>query len=168
MKRALIISLAGALAFPTFADEPKTETRTAASAQAPASATPDSPLVQAAKRSNRRNGKKTTTIVITNESVRSSKGHITTAARQPQPLNVPEPKPGPEQQLAERQAKRAREEKRLEDARAEAAAKAKEHREKLRRNAAQEVEQGMYENLEGDPASAEHVAETAGDKKPPR
>ncbi|HEX8616523.1 MAG TPA: hypothetical protein VF911_02950 [Thermoanaerobaculia bacterium] len=166
MKRALIISLAGALAFPIFAGEPKKEAKATASTQATAPAVSDSPLVQAAKRSNRRNGKKTT-IVITNESVRSSKGHITTAAQQPAPLSVPDPAPGPEQELAERQAKRASEARRLEAARAEAAAKAKEHRENVRRNATQQVEQGMYESLEGDPASAEHVAETTGDKKPP-
>lgn len=168
MKRALILSLAGALALPMFAEEPKsTEAEPAETPKqtaAPAT-TADSPLVRAAKRSNRKNGKKAT-IVITNETLRNSKGHVTTTAAQA-PLNVPEPKPGPEQELAEKLAKRAADAKRLADARAEAAKKAAAHRDAIRRNAAEEAEEGMYESLDGDPAAAEHAAESTTENKPP-
>jgi hypothetical protein len=124
-------------------------------------------MVQAAKRSNRRNGKKGT-IVITNETLRSSKGHVTTTAAQA-PLNVPEPKPGPEQELREKMAKRAADKQRIETARAEAARKAAEHRTKLRRDAAEQAEEGLYEDPDGtgDPAEAEHAAENVSDPKPP-
>jgi hypothetical protein len=167
MKRALIISLAGALALPIFAEEPKKEAQPQPEQQAAAPVSTDSKLVQAAKRSNRKNGRKGT-ILITNETLRSSRGHITTAAAQA-PLNVPEPKPGPEQELAAKQAKRAADKKRIEDARADAARKATEHRTSLRRDAAEQAEEGLYEDPEGmgDPAVAEHAAETAGDAKPP-
>jgi len=168
MKRALIISLAGALALPIFAEEPKKEAQPQPGQQAAAPVSTDSKLVQAAKRSNRKNGGRKGTILITNETLRSSRGHITTAAAQA-PLNVPEPKPGTEQELAAKQAKRAADKKRIEDARAEAARKATEHRSGLRRDAAEQAEEGLYEDPEGmgDPAVAEHAAETAGDAKPP-
>ncbi|HYK00936.1 MAG TPA: hypothetical protein VE974_04215 [Thermoanaerobaculia bacterium] len=167
MRRVLIISLTGALALPIFADEPKKEAQPQSETQAVAPAAGDSLMVQAAKRANRRNPKKGT-ILITNETLRSSKGHITTTAAQA-PLNVPEPKAGPEQELREKMAKRAADRKRIEDARAEAARKAAEHRGKLRRDAAEQAEEGLYEDPEGmgDPAVAEHAAETAGDPKPP-
>jgi hypothetical protein len=167
MKRALIISLAGALALPISADEPKKAAQPQPETQAVAPAPGDSPMVQAAKRANRRNGKKGT-IVITNETLRSSKGHVTTTAAQA-PLNVPEPKPGPEQELREKMAKRAAEKLRIEEARAEAARKATEHRTKLRSDAVEQAEEGLYEDPDGtgDPAAAEHAAETAGDQKPP-
>jgi hypothetical protein len=167
MKRVLILSLAGALALPLFAEEPKsTETKPADAPKqttvAPANA--DSPLVQAAKRSNRKNGKKAA-IVITNESLRASKGHITTTSAQA-PINVPEPTPGPEQQLAEKQAKRAADAKRLEETRAANAKKAAAHRETVRRNAAQSAEEGLYEGLDTDPAEAEHAAGSTSGKPP--
>lgn len=169
MKRVLILSLAGALALPLFAEEPKsTETKPAEApkqATAAPAANADSPLVQAAKRSNRKNGGKKTTIVITNESLRASKGHITTTSAQA-PINVPEPTPGPEQQLAEKQAKRAAEAKRLEETRAANAKKAAAHREAVRRNAAEGAEEGLYEGLDTDPAEAEHAAGSTSGKPP--
>jgi hypothetical protein len=169
MRRALIISLTGALALPIFAGEPKKEPQPQPQTAAQTAAAPaktDSKLVKAAKLSNRRNGSRKGTIVITNETLRSGKGHITTTAAQP-PLRVPEPKPGPEQLLAEKQAKRAAENKKLEDARAEAARKAAEHREKVRREGAEQAEEGIYESMENDPAAAEHAAEIGSEKKPP-
>lgn len=165
MKRALIISLASALALPLFAEEPAKQAQPQSEKQVAAPATTDSPLVQAAKRSNRRGAKKGT-ILITNETLRASKGHVTTTAAQA-PLNVPEPKPGPEQLVAEKQAQRDADRKRLDGMRAEAERKAAEHREAVRREGVEQAEEGIYESLDGDPAAAEHAAETAGDKKPP-
>ena len=166
MKRALILSLAGALALPIFADEPKKEAKPQAEQQADAPLATDSKLVRASKLANRKNGRKSS-ILITNETLRSSKGHITTTAAQA-PLNVPEPKPGPEQELAAKQAKRAADKKRIEDARAEAARKAAEHRSNLRRDGAEQAEEGVYESdSNDDPAAAERAADLATDPKPP-
>ena len=166
MKRALILSLAGALALPIFADEPKKEAKPQAQQQADAPLATDSKLVRASKLANRKSGRKSS-ILITNETLRSSKGHITTTAAQA-PLNVPEPKPGPEQELAAKQAKRAADKKRIEDARAEAARKAAEHRSNLRRDGAEQAEEGVYESDQNDdPAAAERAADLATDQKPP-
>jgi hypothetical protein len=166
MKRALILSLAGALALPLFGEEPKQDTRVQPAQQAAAPVTAaDSPLVQAAKRANRKNARKGT-ILITNDTLRNTKGHITTTAAQA-PLNVPEPKPGPEQQLADKQAKWEADKKRIEDVRTENARKAAEHRQNLRRDAVEQAEEGIYEGEDTDPAAAEHAAEATGDRKPP-
>lgn len=167
MKRALTFMLTAALAFPLFAEEPKktTATQPAATAQAPA-ATTDSPLVQAAKRSKRRSSLKS--IVITNESVKSSKGRVTTSNAVPPPLNVPEPTAGPEQQLIDTNAKRAAEKKAFDERRAEAVRKSAANRERVRAETAAQAEEGLYDRLDGDPAAAERAATAAaGDDKPP-
>lgn len=171
MKRALTLSLtlgiATALAFPLVAEEPKQApaTQPAANAAAPA-ATTDSPLVQAAKRSKRRSSLKS--IVITNDSVKSSKGRVTTSNAVPPPLNVPEPTAGPEQQLIDTNAKRAAEKKAYEERRAEALRKSAANRERVRADTAAQAEEGIYERLDSDPAAAERAAgAAAGDDKPP-
>lgn len=105
MKRALTIVFVLALplaALPCVADEPKaagTATTTAAEAPKTEAVQPDSPLVAAAKRANRK-GRKSTAILITNENLKTSgaKAHVTTTTVQnsiqmPRPLEPPRPTP---------------------------------------------------------------------------
>ena len=102
MKRLLIIATSALLAIPAFGE--KTEEKAAetkAAAVQPAQPATDSPLVAAAKKSNR-GAKKS--IVITNDDLKNSKGHITTTT-QSRSLNVAEPLPTPEMVHAEKQAK---------------------------------------------------------------
>ena len=91
MKRALVIAVA--LALPLLGEEPKQQT------PAPQVAQPDSPLVAAAKRANRK-GKKPA-YVITNETLKQSGAgaHVTTTAAQRAiqlPPYLPPPTPTPE------------------------------------------------------------------------
>ena len=175
MRRALALSLAAAIALPLFADEPKTAEQKPATAPAATStdataapAVPESPLVAAAKRSKKRRAAGKTT-VITNETLKESKGHVSTAHTERKPLNVPEPTPGPEQTLAMKQAKAAAEAKAQEAARAEENRKAAAEAELKRAAGAALAEEGLYETLDGDPATGEAAAEKASEpeQKPP-
>ena len=105
MKRLLIIATTALLALPSFGEE-KTEEKAADKQAQPQAAqtaqpAPDSPLVAAAKKANR-GAKKS--VVITNDDLRNSKGHITTTT-QSRSLNVADPLPTPEMVHAEKQAK---------------------------------------------------------------
>lgn len=160
MKRALTLTLTAILALPLLADEPKKSGETQAQ-------TADSPLVAAAKKSRASRAKKQGSVVITNESLKNSKGgHVTTTKVEAAPV-VAEPELGPEAKLiAERKkneaAKKARDEK------FEAEKKAKEEkRMQARERYASEGEEGLYETLDGDPAAAEGAAEQATAQKPP-
>lgn len=119
----------------------------------------DSPLVQAAKRSKRT---RKTSIVITDETLRTSKGHITTSTINPK-LNVPEPIPSVEQTLMEQSRKekaaaadRAATEKKVAD----------EKQQKLNRRAAAAEEDDAYD--QEDPAQAEGELERMRTEKEPK
>jgi hypothetical protein len=160
MKRALTLTLTALLALPLLADEPKkseeTQTQTA-----------DSPLVAAAKKSRASRSKKQGSVVITNESLKNSKGgHVTTTKVDAAPV-VAEPQPGPEAKLIAEQkrneaARKAREEKLAAEKKAQ-----EEKRTKVRERYASEGEEGLYETLDGDPAAAEGAAEQGTAQKPP-
>ena len=177
MKRALVLSLAAAIALPLLADEAKTaEPKPAATAPAAtttdATAAPanESPIVAAAKRSKKRRaaGKAT---VITNETIKGSNGHISTAHTDRPVPKVPEPTPGPEQALVNQQAEAAAAAKAQEVARADEKRKADAAAEQKRAAGAALAEEGLYETLDGDPTTGEAAAEKASEpeqQKPPR
>jgi hypothetical protein len=165
MKRALTILLA--LALPLAADEvqpAKTATGAAAEAQA---VEPDSPLVAAAKRANRRGRK--STHVITNETLKTvgANAHVTTTTEQrslqmPKPLDPPRPTPemavAKAQEIQKKQLEQiASEKKKQDDARRAAAAAA-----------AEASEEGMYELEDADPAQSERAEQEANQPKPPQ
>ena len=97
MKRVFTIVTLALLALPLFGEEAKKEK----SAEPEVKAAADSPLVAAAKRANR-GAKKS--VVITNDDVRNSKGHVTTTTMN-RSVYVPEPMPTPEMVAAENAAK---------------------------------------------------------------
>ncbi|HYI13729.1 MAG TPA: hypothetical protein VEK57_32120 [Thermoanaerobaculia bacterium] len=168
MKRALTLSLAAILTFPLLAEEPKKADEKAAQpatdTAAPAPAAPgDSAMVQAAKRANRLGRKGTSKIVITNASLKGSKGHVTTTTTQ-YPVNVPEPVAGPEEKLAKEKASRAADEKRLRSTGTEKEQKAATDREKRLAAAAEAAEDAGYDMEDVDPSQAE---QTASEQKPP-
>lgn len=169
MKRALTLSLAAALALPLFAEEAKKAEPNQAAAAPAATATTavESPLVQAAKRSKKRRA--ANPVVITNETLKTSKGHVSTAHTERPLLKVPEPQPGPEQKLAQSKAKAASDAKAKQATRTDEQRKMDAEREKTRAAAAMLAEEGLYETLEGDEATAEGTAEQATKPaKPPR
>ena len=159
MKRALTIALA--LALPLAADETKsanTTTTTTKAAETQA-AQPDSPLVAAAKAANRK-GKKPK-ILITHENLKSSgaNAHVTTTEKQnpivmPKPLDPPRPTPEM------------------------AAARAKDHQQKLAEKTAAEKKKADDEALQKKAAEAaareegydgmqDDAAEVVGTNPPP-
>lgn len=136
----------------------------ATTAAAPATTT-DSPLVAAAKKSASAKKRKAT-IVITNDNLIKSGGHITTAATQ-QPLPSLPPALSAAQLKAE-QDRRDAEAKLKKDAEQ----KAKEEREAAQRTLA--ATDGGAQTMFDDPAASEHLAEEAAKrakekeaKKPP-
>lgn len=169
MKRVLILSLAALLTFPLLAEEPKKTTKKTA-AEPKVKATTDtaapaagSPLVNAARRSNRL-GKKPTN-VITNETLKGSKGHVTTTTVQ-RPVNVPAPEQGPEAKLAAERAAKAAKAKQIH----EIGAEQKKAADTEKRAAAAEAAEdgGQYDAEDADPAQVEAAAEAAMAQKPPR
>jgi hypothetical protein len=128
-----------------------------------AAETQDSPLVKAAKTKNKRKA----TIVITNDTLLKSGGHITTTASQaPLPPAAPQPT---EEQLRSEQARKAVEAKSAAD-RAAAEKKAQERRASAKVRTLEEQEGNTEESLYEDPALMEHRAEqttSTSDKKPP-
>ena len=175
MKPFVMLSLVMLAAIPAGADEP--ETRATATTSAPegqASSTTtaadenESPLVRAARRANRL-GKKPRT-VITNETVKNSKGHITTTTID-RPVYIPDPKMAPSEAEALKKRADEREKERVRVI-GEEKAKAEEQKALERRaRAAEMAEDGYLEDEEDDPARAERDAEatgTASDEKPPQ
>lgn len=166
MTRFLTIPLLFLAALPLVADGKKPEKATEkprAEATTTAPAETDSPLVQAMKRANRQ-GKKPGR-VITNETIRSAKGHITTTKEQ-HPVDVPEPQLSPNE-LAEQNMVRVRqEEAKVRQLGAEKEKKAAEERERRIAASAARAEEGLYEELDDDPARAEREAEEARQKPP--
>lgn len=193
MKRLAILALAAVMTFPLVADEQKkTETAAppevaavppdtvAAPAEAPAAATAqpvqqpadevvspnDSPLVAASKRAKRRN-RKPSSEVITNETLKTSKGHITTSKSQ-YSVNVPVPRLTPEEQRLQEKKELAAHEAKLRTIGEAEKKKEGEAKQRKLAAAAHATEEGMHENLEDDPAMLEAAAEEAGkQQKPP-
>ena len=137
MKRTLI-SLAGLLVTASlFAATEK---------QATPQTTPDSPLVAAAKKSNR-TGKKR--IVITDESVKNSTGHLSTTKFQ-NDFHIQEPEKPADVVLAETKAKERERAPEREKLKKEAAAA---KQKQIARAVAAADDEGPYQD---DPAAAEH------------
>ena len=141
MKRTLI-----ALATLVFAGTLAAATEKPAVSQT-TTAPPDSPLVAAARKTKKPAKKH---IVITDDSVKNSTGHITTSTRILSDFNVPEPQKPADMVLAETKAKekvRAAEREKI----AKEAADAKQKQ--IARAAATAADEGGYEE---DPAATEH------------
>ena len=176
MKRVVTFLMPLAIALPLLAGEAKKssseQTTTAAAETSPtATAAPaqepvqqDSIYVQAAKRANRL-GKKPTN-VITNETLKHSKGHVTTTSTQAEikmpALYVPE-----SQIAAKKAAMQAAEAERVKRIADEKAKKKAETRQRIIATAAAAAEEGYYDEEEDDPATLEAAADqAAADQKP--
>ena len=153
MKLALSLTLAALVTLPLAAEEAKK------TADQPKTA--DSPLVAAAKRGRANRAKKS--IVITNETLRTSKGHVTTTTKVDAAPVIPEPVLGPEAKLLAEKKKNEAAAKALAAKEAEEKRIAEEKRAKAREGHANQIEEGLYED--GDPAAVEHTAEES--QKPP-
>ena len=144
MKRLLLFVTAALVSLPLAAAETKP--------QDPAPPA-ESPMVAAAKKANRGASK---TAVITNESLKGSKGHITTTTIISNP-KVPEPEPTPEMKHAAQQKKNAEAQ-----AKADEAQKKKDDEKKARERrlaTAAESYEGGYSD--GDPAVIEKQLDDA-------
>ena len=152
MKRALtILALA---AVPVFADEPAKKTETEAARPQTISAAPaspaDSPLVAAARRSNRA---KKSTHKITNANLgkygSSGNAHITTTSKQ-EPIVMPHPLPASQPTPEMKHAAKREDERKA--AKALADKKQKEEAERLAKLAAtaERLEEGMYGDTDAD------------------
>ncbi|HEV2720155.1 MAG TPA: hypothetical protein VG323_09060 [Thermoanaerobaculia bacterium] len=175
MKPLLLASFAVA-ALPLLAGETQTQTQSApAPAPAPAATTtaapavPDSPLVAAAKAAQAKQAKKRkATIVITNDTLIKSGGHITTA-NTPAAALPPVPPHVSEEEMRAEQAKRAADAKAAAD-RTAAEQKERDARAAMIRSKLEESGATLYD----DPAMSEHLQEEAAkpkaaeEKKPPR
>lgn len=164
MKPLLMLTLLVTAAIPLGADEPKpAQTQTAAQEEAPAKED-ESPLVRAARRANRL-GKKPGT-VITNDSVKKSKGHVTTTTVQ-RPIHVPKPEMPADEAAAIKKRESEREQARVQVI-GEEKRKQQELEARARRaSAAEMAEEGYYENPDDDPARAERDADEASRDNPP-
>jgi hypothetical protein len=154
MRRFLPLLLGACLALPLLADDPPADAPPPPPEpeirQEPA-VPQDSALVAAAKRNGRG---RMPAKVITNKTVKASKGHLTTTKTQ-RPIDLaataapPPPKPAAKAKPGRKKAGTETAEKREEQKAATAAA----------------AEEGMYDGVEDDPAQTEHAAEEA--QKPP-
>lgn len=174
MKRSSIVALALA-ALPLLAEEPAKQPEPAAkpaqaSQPAQPAAQPDSPLVAAARRTNRL-GKKKPANVITNATLTkagSATAHVTTTETQaplilPPPLADPRPTP-------EMAAKARAEEQRKKDAAAQQKKQSDTAKwEQKMKQAAERAEEGMYD-AEDDPDSGDgdRDLQKAQSEKPPQ
>lgn len=168
MKRALATILALGLCTIAGADEKTTSSADSKPATAAAAGQADSPLVAAAKRSNRK-GRKPAAPVITNEMLnKSGEGaHITTTQSQkpfvaPKPLAPP--RPTPEMIHAEQ----VREEQKRLAAETDTRRKAEAARKKAAAAAAASSEEGLYDDTDADPAQSERAESEANQQKPPQ
>lgn len=150
MKRLLTLATVALVAVPLFAAEEKKQDA------APA----DSPMVAAAKRTNRAASKR---VVITNEALKDSKGHITTTTIVTG-INVPPPKPSPEVQHNDRLKKEA--ENAAKQAEADKKKEAAKKEREARLAAAAESLEGGYSDA--DPATAEGTLSEATAKPEPK
>lgn len=165
MKRLLILGALAFLAFPLLADEKrKTEAtakkvEAAAATQAPA----DSPLVAAAKRSKRGTS---SVVVITDETVKTSKGHLSTTDSTYSPKLSEKIEPSAEVIANEERAKaRAEAEKKAVAARE---AEAKRQRELGRKARLAEQAEQAEDGYEDDVHPGELERDIAAESKPQR
>ena len=194
MKIFLMLPLMLLAAIPLAADEPEQETAATSTARessddGTATATEttttsatstaiehESPMVRAARRANRL-GKKPKS-VITNETVKNSKGHITTTTVK-RPVDVPEPKMAPSEAAALKKRADEREKERVRVLGEEKAKKQEEETLRRRARAAERAEEGYLVDEQDDPARAERNADqdtsadappanTTSDEKPPQ
>jgi len=163
MKRTLATTLTLALALPLLAEEAKKAEETPKPQPA---AQADSPLVAAAKRANRL-GKKSTSKVITNQTVKESgaNAHVTTTSKQTSldaVIKQDPPAPTPEMVAAKKIAERQKLE-------AEEAAKKREADQKRTqkvKGAAEQFEEEYPDDV--DPAQAEKaMRDASAPQKPP-
>jgi hypothetical protein len=143
MKRLLIASVALLAAVSLTAQTEKSQQTTT---------TPESPLVAAAKKTNRAGKKR---IVITDQSVKHSTGHITTTTIVPDVKVRPLEKPALQVLAAQKKAKEDKE-KKLAAEREKAEKKAAAEKEKRMARMAAAEEDGAYGD---DPAQVEHQAD---------
>lgn len=163
MKRSLMLTVLLTAALPLCADDPKPAPPEAAATAATATAPEESPLVRAARRANRL-GKKPGT-VITNDSVKKSKGHVTTTTVQ-RPIDIPKPAMAADEAAAVKKSELAREKARVLVIGEEK--KKQQELEALERKAraAEMAEEGYFEDPEDDPARAERDADEGGTPPP--
>jgi hypothetical protein len=169
MKRTFVTTAMLALALPMLADEPKkSEEPKPQPAQttnaATTTAASDSPLVAAAKRANRL-GKKSTSKVITNESLKTSgqNAHVTTTETL---RTLPKGEAEPSQEVMDLQ-KREKDRKAAAEAAAKKEKEAKQHETKVR-YAAERAEEEYPDDV--DPAQSEKQLQDANkpkEEKPP-
>jgi hypothetical protein len=172
MKRFPLLAAACIIALPMVAEEPKTEAKQKSepakaadqvkSEPARPEQVPDSPLVAAAKSANRAGKKR---IVITNDDLKKTGGHITTTNIK-STVNVPTPLPSAEEFLYQ-QAKKQRTEAAEKAEKDRLAAEAEKKR--IEGRAAMAAEGSLYD--ESDPAEAEKKEQEArqpqsSEKKP--
>lgn len=177
MKRALSILAATVVALPLLAADTQkekkaeekpakpvekvlgTEPSTAVAASAPQQTTNDSPLVAAAKRSNRMNGPKKSKTVITNDTLvkdnSSGNVHVTTTEKQ---YDLPKvqtatPTPEAEQNAAKAKAADADAKKKADDQ------KKKDEERKQRSHKMSDAAYDPYDTMDVDPAKAEAKAQ---------
>jgi hypothetical protein len=131
MKRILIASVALLMAGSLFAGEDKPQQTTT---------TPDSPLVAAAKASKRTNKKKR--VVITNDTLKNSTGHVSVSTASPTAMKLPNAPDTAGQTAADKQAKEAATTQAAEKAKADKTAA--EAKQKETQRAAQAEDDGPY------------------------
>lgn len=167
MKRALtLLPLLMLTIISAHADQPAAQdgsgaARTdAANRQTSATSPPEqeSPLVQAARRA--RAGRKTSGVVITNETVTKSSGHITTTSKQ-HPVVVPQPEMRPLEAATLKAKSEATQKAQVRTIGEEKARRAAEEQTMRRARAAAAAEEGYFEDPDEDPARSEHEANKA-------
>lgn len=163
MKRALTMLLALTLSLPLLAAEQKEASKPKSDEVKAAEPQLDSPMVQAMKRANRQG--RPTAKVITNETIKASKGHVTTTTVQ-RSVNVPEPELTPTELAAKNAAERRQQEQKSRIIGASEAQKAAAEKERRIAERASRSEEGLYEGLDDDPAQAEHEADEASQDQP--
>jgi hypothetical protein len=162
--KSLLIATAVLAALPVLAEEQKAQSSTAAE-QTPASK-PESPLAAAARTSKRNDGKKR--VIITNESLKDAKGHVSTSKTNIQlPLVAALPPAKTEKELIQEKA----DQKAAEAVRLAAEQKKKDTEQKRLARLARASEMAEGEDAgygEEDPARAEKELEDASKPNPER
>ena len=166
----ILTVLAVAIALPLSAEEPAKQTEekrkpvTLSAPATPATGQPDSPLVAAARRSNRL-GKKPTNLITNKDLKKGSDARFTTTENQGT-LNLPAPSgPTPEMVAAQKR----EEERRKREAAEQRKRELEEKRQAKIANAAERAEEGMYEDGDAEEESrGERDLQRANAQKPPQ
>lgn len=168
MKQLLMLAAILLLAFPAMADEKEKGTKPAKSESTDAAVEKaESPLVAAARRAQRG---KSTSIVITDEMVKTSKGHVTTTTVQYTPAVPPKAPPTSEMKMLEaRAAAKAEAEKKAVEEKAAEEKKQKDLERRARLAAAAEEYEDGTDEFGADPAQLEQemAAEAKRQEKKP-